>query len=77
MSPRFFTDKGYALKLSGGKCVAVRDFAFKLNAWTDAVIELHEGELFIDLDGHRKHIRDKRFSMKSRGEITFQAFEYP
>jgi len=73
----FFTDGGYTLKLSDGKRIRDTESRFKLNQWIDAVIEFQEGELLVQFNGHRKHIRDKQVSMKSRDEITFKALESP
>lgn len=73
----FFTEDGYSLKLSDGKRIQNSDSGFKLNEWIDAVVEFQEGELFIDFNGHQKHIRHDQVTMKSRDEITFKALESP
>ena len=73
----FFTDGGYSLKLSGGKRIKDTESGFKLNEWTEAVIEFQRGELCVEVNGHRKHIKDRQVALKSRDEITFKALEHP
>ena len=73
----FLSDGGYSLKLSDGKRIQDTKSNFKLNKWVDAVIEFQKGELFIEFNGHQKHIKDQQVTMKSRNEITFKALEQP
>ncbi len=73
----FFTSGGYNLKLSDGKQVIDTESGPMLNRWIDAVIEYRQGELFLNFNGHKRHIKDEQVTLKSRDEITFKALESP
>lgn len=73
----FFRKGGYSLKLSGGERFEDRQSGFELNEWTDLVIELKEGTLFIELNGHQRLFEHKQVSMDGREEFTFKALMSP
>jgi len=73
----FFRQGGYSLKLSGGELIEDRQSGFELNEWVDLVIELKEGMLFIELNGHQRLFEHEQVSMKSRDEFTFKALDGP
>ena len=73
----FFRKSGYSLKLSGGELFEDRQCGFELNEWTDIIIELKEGTLLIELNGHRRIFDHEQASMKSRDEFTFKALDGP
>jgi hypothetical protein len=73
----FFRQGGYSLKLSGGELIEDRQSGFELNEWVDLVIELREGMLFIELNGHQRIFEHEQVSMKSRDEFTFKALDGP
>ena len=73
----FFRQGGYSLKLTGGELIEDRQSGFSLNEWVDLVIELREGTLYIELNGHQRVIEHEQVSMKSRDEFTFKALESP
>ncbi len=73
----FFRKGGYSLKLSGGELFEDRQSGFELNEWTDLVIELREGKLLIELNGHQRIFEHEQVSMKSRDEFTFKALDGP
>ena len=71
----FFRKSGYSLKLSGGERFEDRQSGFELNEWTDLIIELKEGTLLLELNGHPRLIEYEQVSMKSRDEFTFKALD--
>ena len=73
----FFRKGGYSLKLSGGERFEDRQSGFKLNEWTDLVIELKEGKLLLVLNGHQRLFVSDQASMKGRDEFTFKALMSP
>jgi len=73
----FFRKGGYSLKLSGGERFEDRQSGFELNEWTDIVIELKEGTLLIELNGHQRIFEHEQVSMNGREEFTFKALMIP
>ncbi len=73
----FFRKGGYTLKLSGGEVIEDRQSSFALNEWVDLVIELTEGKLLLNLNGHQHIIEHEQISMRSRDEFTFKALDGP
>ncbi len=73
----FFRKGGYSLKLSGGERFEDRQSGFELNEWTDIIIELKEGTLFIELNGHQRLFEHEQVSMNGREEFTFKALMSP
>ena len=73
----FFRKGGYSLKLSGGERFEDRQSGFELNEWTDLIIELKEGILLIDLNGHQRIFEHEQASMNGREEFTFKALMSP
>ena len=71
----FFRKGGYSLKLSGGELIEDRQSGFELNEWVDLIIELREGKLLIELNGHQRFLEHEQVSMKSRDEFTFKALD--
>jgi hypothetical protein len=71
----FFRQSGYSLKLSGGELIEDRQSGFELNEWTELIIEMKEGVLLIELNGHRRIFEHEQVSMKSRDEFTFKALD--
>lgn len=71
----FFRQGGYSLKLSGGQQFEDRQSGFELNEWVDLVIELREGKLLIELNGHQRIFEHEQVSMQSREEFTFKALD--
>ena len=71
----FFRKGGYSLKLSGGERFEDRQSGFELNEWVDLIIELREGKLLIELNGHQRFLEHEQVSMKSRDEFTFKALD--
>ena len=69
----FFRKGGYSLKLSGGERFEDRESGFELNEWTDIVIELKEGKLLIELNGHQRLFEHEQATMNGREEFTFKA----
>ena len=61
----FFRQGGYSLKLSGGELIEDRQSGFELNEWVDLVIELREGKLLIELNGHQRIFEHDQVSMLS------------
>ena len=73
----FFREGGYSLKLSGGERFEDRQSGFALNEWTDIVIELKEGKLLLELNGHQRLFEHEQVSMNGRKEFTFKALMSP
>ena len=73
----FFRKGGYSLKLSGGERFEDRESGFELNEWTDIVIELKEGKLLIELNGHQRLFEHEQATMNGREEFTFKALMSP
>ena len=73
----FFRKGGYSLKLSGGELIEDRKSGFELNEWTDLIVELKEGTLFLELNGHQRLFEHEQVSMNGREEFTFKALVSP
>lgn len=73
----FFREGGYSLKLSGGERFEDRQSGFELNEWTDLIIELKEGKLLLELNGHQRLFEHEQVSMNGREEFTFKALMSP
>jgi len=73
----FFKKGGYSLKLSGGEIFNDSQSGFKLNEWTDLIIELKEGKLLIELNGRQRLFEHEQASMNARDEFTFKALDSP
>ncbi|MBT5815137.1 MAG: hypothetical protein HOI15_12455 [Opitutales bacterium] len=71
----FFRQGGYSLKLSGGELIEDRQSGFELNEWVDLVIEMKEGKLLIELNGHQRIFEHEQVSMQSHDEFTFKALD--
>jgi hypothetical protein len=73
----FFRKGGYSLKLSGGEQFNDSQSGFELNEWTDLIIEMKEGKLFIELNGRQQLFEHEQASMNARDEFTFKALDSP
>ena len=48
-----------------------------MNEWTNIVIELKEGKLLLELNGHQRIFEHEQVSMNGREEFTFKALMSP
>ena len=69
-----FTEKGYSVKLHGGKSFLGEAPDIKLNEWIDVVLEFEEGKMWIGLNGKGQTIEHEQVSLQDHSELTFKTF---